>query len=871
MKHKLVSTILSRSISEPLDHRMVMQHPNRAERRRRRKQAAAPSPVRSAATGGLAAAIERHKRGEFEIAEHAYREILAAAPDNPDTLHLLGIVRFQQGDAETAAALIARAIEQNGENADYFANLGAALQKLGRAEEAEIAYRRALSRNPTLIEALTNLAIICHEGKRLDEASDCCRRALAIQPTLLKALRKLVDVLFEQGKVEEAQEPLERIVRMDPLDAANRNNLGFAYDSFGRTGDAIECYRRAVEIAPNQPEYLNNLGTLLRRIGHTEEGDHFLDRARSVDHGHWKNELHRGRWCANVGDYKGAIAALLPKAEEGSEDPELLMTLGAVLSAERRFKEAHRWLVKALEIKPDHAEAMFRLGGAFLGMKEGWQAECAFRKAVQLRPGYVEPHLSICEIMDVQQRRDEANIWARAAIHLRGFVPGYMVFPFKAFRASCDFDAIESLGDIWDAAAAALHTNSLSAVFLYLLVEAGTIENSRRLTALHRAFAEQVESRAGQNPLPPLAPVRRQGKLRVGLLSYDLRNHSVAKFVLPLLRNYDRESLELTAYSLLQAPDDPVQAEIRGLVDRFVDVEIEADRELAASVREDGIDVMVDLGGFTVGSRLNAMAYRMAPIQLAWLGYPYSPGFEAVDYMLLDPQVAPTMPELSIEKPLCVPHSWVCFEGFREAPIDPTPPSERNGYVTFGTLNNTYKFSQGCISAWAEVMHRVPNSRFMLVRPTGQSRIIAENMIKAFGRHGIAPERLFIRTNAVNQHLECYNEIDVALDTFPLTGGTTTCDALWMGVPTVTLRGPAMHQRLSHSLLNSVKLGELSAESVDRFVDMAAHLAAEPEALRLLRTTLREVVKNSPLCRGDIFASGIRDALWQAARERGIR
>jgi len=850
---------------------MVMQYSNRAERRRRTKQAANPSPVRTAATDGLAAAIEWHKRGEFGAAERAYREILAAAPDNPDMLHLLGVVRFQQGDAETAAELIARAIGQKCSNGEYFANLGAALQKLGRISEAESAYRRALSLNPALVESLTNLAIICYDDKRLDEASDCCRRALALQPNLLKALRKLVDIVFEQNKTEEAREALERIVRLDPLDAANRNNLGFVYDCLGRAKDAIECYRRAVEIAPNRPEYLNNLGTLLRRIGHVEEGDQYLAKARMADHGQWGSELHRARWCANIGDYKGAISALLPQADEGSNDPELLMTLGAVLCTERRFREAHRWLVKALEIKPDHAEAMYRLGGAFLGMKDSWQAECAFRKAIELKPGYVEPHLSVCEIMDVQQRRDEANIWARAAIHLAGFVPGYMVFPYKAFRASCDFDAIESLGEIWDAAEACLHSNSLSAAFLYLLVEADTIEGSRRLTALHRASATKVESQAAQNPLPPLAIERRQGKLRVGLLSYDLRSHSVAKFVLPLLRNYDRDSLELTAYSLLEAPGDPVQAEIRSLVDRFVDVEIESDRELAAKAREDSIDVMIDLGGFTVGSRLNAMAYRMAPIQVEWLGYPYSTGFEAVDYMLLDPEVAPTIPELSIERPLCVPHSWVCFEGFRNSAIDPTPPCERNGYVTFGTLNNTYKFSQGCVSAWAEVMHRVPNSRFLLVRPTGQSRIIAENMIKTFGRLGIAPERLFIRTNAVNEHLECYNEIDIALDTFPLTGGTTTCDALWMGVPTVTLRGPAMHQRLSHSLLNSVNLGELSVETTDRFVDLAASLSAEPEALRLLRATLREVVKNSPLCRGDIFAAGFRDAVWRAAHERGIR
>lgn len=819
----------------------------------------------------LNAAFEQHKRGELEDAELRYREILQVAPDHPDALHLLGVIRVQQGDGATAANLIARAIERNPNNPDYHANLGAAFQKLGRTEEAERAYRQALSLNPALTEPLTNLAAICHDAGRLEEAEACCRQALAVNPALAKALRKIVDLAFQANRHADAVESLERLIALDPRDAASLNNLGFVFDKLGRQDEAVACYRQAVAIDSKRPEFLNNLGALLRRVGLAEEGERYLVEAKSADTSLWPSELARARWLANLGDSEGAIAALLPVAEAGTDDVELLITLGATLGSVRRFREAHRWLVKALDIDPENAEAMFHLGRAFVGMKEDFQAECAFRKAVQFRPGYVEPHLSICELMDVQQRRDEANIWARAAIHLPGFSPGLMVYPFKAFRTSCDFEAIEGIGDIWAAANAALNFGSLPAALLYLLVEADSIEKLRRVTALHRAAAERIEANVARSPLPPLEIRRGEGRLRVGLMSYDLRDHSVAKFVKPLLRNYDRDRIELVAYSLRRAENDSVQEEIRGLVDRFVDVEVETDRGLAESIRADGVEILIDLGGFTAGSRINALAYRMAPIQVCWLGYPYTTGFKDVDYTLVDPFVMPTEPALFVERSMPVPHSWACFEGYPDVPIDPTPPCERNGFVTFGTLNNSYKFSPACIAAWAEVLRAVPGSRFLVVRPEGQERVLAANLMKAFGRHGIEPERLFIKTNQVNQHFGCYNEIDIALDTFPLTGGTTTCDALWMGVPTVSLRGPGMHQRLSHSLLNNANLGELSVDNVDAFVQIAVALAGERDSLRLMRAALREAVKNSPLCRGDIFAEGFRDAIWRVARERGLR
>jgi len=239
--------------------------------------------------------------------------------------------------------------------------------------------------------------------------------------------------------------------------------------------------------------------------------------------------------------------------------------------------------------------------------------------------------------------------------------------------------------------------------------------------------------------------------------------------------------------------------------------------------------------------------------------------------MLFDPYLVPEALDFLVEKPLIMPHSWLCFESLEEVPIDPVLPCERNGFITFGTLNNSYKINPACLAVWAAVLQQVPNSRFLLVRPKGQSRLLAENLMKAFARHGIGPERIFMHENPRHRHLDCYNHIDIALDTFPVTGGTTTCDALWMGVPTVSLRGAGMHQRVSHSMLTQARLGELSFDNKDDYVRTAVALAGEVESLRLLRATLRDVVKASPLCDGKLFATGFVESLEKAARERGLR
>jgi predicted O-linked N-acetylglucosamine transferase (SPINDLY family) len=242
------------------------------------------------------------------------------------------------------------------------------------------------------------------------------------------------------------------------------------------------------------------------------------------------------------------------------------------------------------------------------------------------------------------------------------------------------------------------------------------------------------------------------------------------------------------------------------------------------------------------------MAHQPAPVQVSWLGYPHSSGLSRIGHILVDPFLKPPDPRLLLEKPFEMPSSWVCLGrlGFTDHPVTAGVPSDRTGRVTFGTMNNPYKYSPDAVALWARVLHAVPDSRFLIVRPEAGVGTFRDFMARAFGRHGIAADRLAYAP-VRGTHMALYNEIDIALDTLPQTGGTTTCECLWMGVPTISLVGPAFYERLSFSNLANAGLRDLAVDTADAYVATAAGLAADPDRRRALRAGLRDTIRASPL------------------------
>jgi predicted O-linked N-acetylglucosamine transferase (SPINDLY family) len=615
----------------------------------------------------------------------------------------------------------------------------------------------------------------------------------------------------------------------------------------------------------------NNLGSVLGRLGEIEKAKKYFDKALSAGADKWENLANVAGTYLNRRDFVRALAIYEKLIERERNDSRLWNDYGCALSSAGREQDAVEKFRKALELQPDYPEAWNNLGSSRLKLNDAEGAVAAFKKSIDLRPRYLDPHINVCLALAYLNRLDEAAIYAKATILLEDFATLKFTNPHKVFRAVCDFDAIDELGDLIGYLEK-IEGTDISASFLEVLPLAGSKRDVDRLVALHKKCGSRFSKWGDEAPLPPIQKRPRRGKLRLGLLSSDLRSHSVARFVRPLIEHYDRDRFEIFCYSPYADPADRVQQEIKSRVEQFRIVENKSARSIAGVVRGDEVDVLFDLNGYTKDSLIDVLAHRAAPVQVYWLGYPFTTGIPEVDYILVDPYYQPEDLGSLSEKPLVMPESWICFDSFETHPISEKLPVERNGVVTFGTMNNTYKFTRDAIALWSKIMERVPDSRFFLVRPQSQSPTLCTNLAKEFGKHGIAPERLFFIDNhrVGLSHFSFYDELDITLDTFPLTGGTTTCDSIWMGVPCITLVGPALHQRLSYALLHHAGAGELCARTREEYVGLAVALANDIQSLREYRHGFRPALLASPLCQGERFTRNFEETVDRAARENGI-
>jgi SAM-dependent methyltransferase len=376
-----------------------------------------------------------------------------------------------------------------------------------------------------------------------------------------------------------------------------------------------------------------------------------------------------------------------------------------------------------------------------------------------------------------------------------------------------------------------------------------------------RAWGQWAIARAGgPRPRPALRPLDHR-LLRLGYISADLCQHTVGLFVKDVLKAHDPNRVQVFAYSTGQVKDW-VTAEICAAC-TFRDVTALEDEALAEQIRSDGIDVLIDLSGHTAGSRLTAFAHRPAPVMVSWLGYFATTGLEYLDAVLLDAWHAPAGTEAQFAEPILrLPSRW-CYQPVPWAPAEVAPPPwQRNGCITFGSFNNTAKYNPQVFALWARVLAATPGSRLVLKWRTFNDDTFRQKVIHAFVERGIAPERIELRGPSFHADvLKEYADLDIALDPFPFTGGLTSCEALWMGVPVVTWPQSRVVSRQTHAILNQIGLPELSAPDADEYVQIAVELANDRERLADLRATLRDRMRASPLMDVAGFTRNLEETL----------
>ena len=706
------------------------------------------------------------------------------------------------------------------------------------AEAAEWA-QAGVKRYPKDFDLWNLLGVANRRLRRFPEAVEALNKAQRLQPKNLAPVINKINVYHDQGDGASSLPLAMRLVREQPANAEFQRLVGNAYRFLGEIEKCIARLDTAIRLKP----------TLV---------DAWIDRI-SVETG-----LQRHTEALN----------LIDKALEAIPDSVRLQETKAIQMRRGGWPDAAvAYLEHLLSEKPDTAWAHYQLART-VADRDRKRANDHFRKAAELEPKNTTYSFALAESLDRSRYGIEgAHIQEAYELICKLLEQGPpRRGQIQTARQIClrvgDYEKMRALGSFSELGREWARAGN-HAAFLGHIGRVQTAEDRLELVYQHRLWGESIEAQARRNPLVYPAPRQPDGKIRLGFMSSDLRGHPVAYFAMPVFEFIDRERFDVYCYSFYTGSQ--VDGHQKYIAERtnFRWQPAISERDAAQMIANDQLDILFELGGSTHMNKLETMAWKPAPIQASWLGYPHSAGLATIDYLLADPFIAPTKPGMLIEKPLLMPRTWISLgtNAFRETDVvNPQPPQERNGYVTFGTANNPHKYGPEMLSVWAKVVAAVPNAHFMFVRPEGNTAAFRDHMRAAFAKEGVAPER--VKFAAVRgTHLPFYNEMDITLDTFPLTGGTTTCETLWMAVPTVALVGDGFFERLSYSILNNAGLGDLVATDEQGYVDIAVKLAADLPRRRDLRASLRETLKASPLGQREVFAKDFYDLLARTVAE----
>jgi len=765
-----------------------------------------------------------------------------------------------------------------------------AAERERRPFDARQLYLAAANAKPGDAAALEGAARAAFLAKDNVGAIEHLRAGLKANPDRDALRERLAVALMNAGELAPAEDDVQILLRKRPNDVNLLNLLGVIQKRRGRFADAIAAFRKGTELEPSNHSPWYNLGNTLLGQAEYAEAVPALKHAAELKPKDSETLRLLGQAFLGQDEYLLAMAVFARALELNPNNCRIYTSRATALQRTGASDaEVLTELDKAIALEPDNPEHMRAKAAYYQRRSRFAEAEAVHKELLAKDPSDLETLLRLGHLLGYSLRRyEEANTYLRHALELHPNDPRCLSALCKSLldsRYGVESDHIEEAGQVGHRLIATgtdllPHAANLSGVFLRLADYAGldalgnrsklmaywvdrmnvgslhnqlgrvvTKEDRRELVHWHREWGRRVEEGVAKTPIKRPSPRRAlRSKIRVGLMSSDLRDHPVAYFALPIIEHYDRERFEFVCYSFYPAPADRVQSFIQQRVLNFHSMLEATDQEIAQRIADDDLDILFELGGSTRYNRLEVMAYHAAPRQVSWLGYPHSAGIGEIDYILVDPYIKPDDPALLVEKPFVMPESWVVLGrlGFRDEPIEVGIPADRNGFVTFGTMNNPYKYTPELYKLWADVMNRVPGSRFLFVRPEAGAPSFRANIAREFGKHGVSEDRLIFES-VRGKHMRHYNRIDIALDSAPHTGGTTTCETLWMGCPTVTLVGEAFFERLSYSNLSNAGVGDLCGFSNEQYVDIAVNLANDKERLRDMRANLRTRLKTSPL------------------------
>jgi predicted O-linked N-acetylglucosamine transferase (SPINDLY family) len=809
--------------------------------------------------------LQHRAAGRTAEAEGIYRQILAQIRGQDGVLHWLGLLACEAGHLEIAIDLVSRAVAVEPCVATYHSNLGECYRRAGQAERAIASFRRAIELAPGMAQANYNLGLALKERGRLEEAIAAYRGATAAAGDYAEAHNALAVALLEVGRLEEALAASSRAIELKPDQADAQISRGSALSRLGRHEEAIAAYRRAIALRPDIAEAYTNLGNSLCAVGRLDEAVGACRLAVTLRPGLAAAHSNLGHALRAKGYLDESIAAYQQAIAVSPDFADAYSNLGNVLRERGRLGEAVAVLGRAIALKPDHAEALTNLGNALKEQRKLDEAIAAYHRAIALRPDHAAAYSNLGVTLKekgelalaVEALERAATIEPDCAEVLNNLSSTLLAQGDHEGAVRCCRRALELRPDYVGA-----HSNQL----MCLHYQSGVT-----LAGLARAHAEWEERHAAEysarwKPFDlDRDPDRR---LRIGFVSPDLGRHPVGFFLARVFESLGGRDCALVCYHTRAIRDD-MSHRLAAAAHEWHEAAGLDDDALAARIRDDRIDILFDLSGHTADGRLLLFARRPAPIQVSWIGYVGTTGLKAMDYVLADRfHVPPEAEPHYCERVLWMPDGYVCYDPPVEAPaVGPLPAQER-GQITFGCFNNAAKLTPELIALWAEVVRGVPGSRLLLVSPAFGGTAARARITAAFTAAGGQSDCLeFQGALPWTELLAAYNRVDIALDPFPYSGGLTTCEALWMGVPVITCPGETFASRHSFSHLSNVGLTETVAPDRQEYAAIAARLAGDLPHLAAIRAGLRMQMAGSPLCDGPRFAQNFMALLREVWRE----
>jgi protein O-GlcNAc transferase len=738
----------------------------------------------------------------------------------------LAVQHHRAGNLPQAEHIYQQILQADPGHAETHHLLGVLAYQSGHYAAAVAAIRHALNLSPGIAAFHFNLGLAYEAGGQVDEAVAAYERALRLQPDAADAHNNLGNLLQQQGKTAEAIKHCRQALALRADFPEAHNNLGNALFAEGQVEEAIASFRRALQINPGFAKAFNNLGNAFRCQDKLDEAVRCYRQALQVNPNYAEAYYNCGVALERQRNVEEAIHCFRQAMQRDPNLAEVCNNLGTALTAQKKVEEGIGYLKEALRLKPNYAEAFNNLGIALDQQRKTDEALRNYRRAIELKPDFAEAHNNLGSLLLGQGQLDDALASFRHALCLQpdlATAQSNLLFCLN-YHPEADPD------DVF---------------------------------AEHCRWGKRCEAAASR--LPFINDPRPERRLRVGYVSPDFRQHALARYFEPVLAHHDPEQVEVFCYAEVPFAD-AFTNRLQKLAHGWRRTSPLTDAQLGACIRDDRIDILVDLAGHTGNSRLRVFASKPAPVQATWLGYLNTTGLTTVDYRLTDAVLDPPgQPVRDTEELVRLPGGMCCFGPPEDAPPVMPLPALQRGYLTFGSLHNLFKLNAGVIDLWSRVLQALPTARLLMFRDS-LTEAAQKHLREQFAQHGIADERLDLRQgSSAPGYLAIYGEIDMSLDVFPWAGGVTTCESLWMGVPVVSLCGVRPASRNAAAILSRVGMSAWAVETPGQYVALAARQAAELHQLAILRTQLRDRMRTT-LCDAHRFTRELEEAfrtMWR--------